>query len=55
MEILLVAILVFIIIKLYVMHHKISEMQKDIHMISMGKIKSMSQTDAHPSHHKEGN
>lgn len=51
MEILLVAILVFIIIKLYVLHHKMSEMQKDIHMISMGKIKSMSQTDVHP--HKD--
>jgi hypothetical protein len=53
MELLLVAILVFIIIKLYVMHHKISEMQKDIHLISMGKLKSMSQTEMHPGHHKE--
>ena len=53
MELLLVAILVFIIIKLYVMHHKIAEMQKDIHLISMGKLKTMSQEDLHPSHKKE--
>ncbi len=53
MDILLVAILVFIFIKLYVMNHKMVEMQKDIHLISMGKLKHMSQEDMHPSHKKE--
>jgi hypothetical protein len=53
MDILLITILVFIFIKIYVMNHKMTEMQKDIHLISMGKLKTMSQEDLHPTHKKE--